>query len=107
MGSHIPLEKVPFAQQRIVHLCRELNKPVIVASRLLESMIEYPIPTRAEVDDASETVRQQADSLMLSGESEMGLYPEKALAVLRNAKRTSLAKNWNFPTIYQLHCWLL
>lgn len=84
MGSQIPLEQVPFAQQRIVHLCRQLNKPVIVASQLLESMIEYPIPTRAEVADVSEAVRQQADALMLSGESAMGLYPDKALAVLRN-----------------------
>ncbi|KAL9227546.1 hypothetical protein vseg_003224 [Gypsophila vaccaria] len=84
MGSQIPLEQVPFAQQRIVHLCRQLNKPVIVASQLLESMIEYPTPTRAEVADVSEAVRQQADALMLSGESAMGMYPEKALAVLRN-----------------------
>ncbi|KAH9602760.1 hypothetical protein KSS87_023048 [Heliosperma pusillum] len=84
MGSQIPLEQVPFAQQRIVHLCRQLNKPVIVASQLLESMIEYPTPTRAEVADVSEAVRQQADALMLSGESAMGLFPEKALAVLRS-----------------------
>ncbi|CAO2818848.1 unnamed protein product [Amaranthus hypochondriacus] len=84
MGSQIPLEQVPFAQQRIVELCRELNKPVIVASQLLESMIEYPIPTRAEVADVSEAVRQQADALMLSGESAMGQYPDKALAVLRS-----------------------
>ncbi|XP_021764327.1 pyruvate kinase isozyme A, chloroplastic-like [Chenopodium quinoa] len=84
MGSQIPLEQVPFAQQKIVHLCRQLNKPVIVASQLLESMIEYPIPTRAEVADVSEAVRQQADALMLSGESAMGLYPDKALTVLRS-----------------------
>lgn len=84
MGSQIPLEQVPFAQHRIVQLCRQLNKPVIVASQLLESMIEYPIPTRAEVADVSEAVRQQADALMLSGESAMGLYPDKALAVLRS-----------------------
>lgn len=84
MGSQIPLEQVPFAQQRIVQLCRKFNKPVIVASQLLESMIEYPTPTRAEVADVSEAVRQQADALMLSGESAMGLYPEKALSVLRS-----------------------
>ncbi|KAG8083675.1 hypothetical protein GUJ93_ZPchr0016g2638 [Zizania palustris] len=61
-----------------------LNKPVIVASQLLESMIEYPTPTRAEVADVSEAVRQRADALMLSGESAMGRYPEKALSVLRS-----------------------
>ncbi|GAB4841656.1 hypothetical protein Ancab_022370 [Ancistrocladus abbreviatus] len=84
MGAQIPLEQVPFAQERIVTLCRLLNKPVIVASQLLESMIEYPTPTRAEVADVSEAVRQQADALMLSGESAMGQYPEKALGVLRS-----------------------
>ncbi|CAK9198306.1 unnamed protein product [Sphagnum jensenii] len=83
LGAQIPLEQVPSVQHRIVHLCRQLNKPVIVASQLLESMIEYPTPTRAEVADVSEAVRQRGDALMLSGESAMGLYPEKALSVLR------------------------
>ncbi|KAF5466050.1 hypothetical protein F2P56_016008 [Juglans regia] len=84
LGAQIPLEQVPSAQQKIVQLCRQLNTPVIVASQLLESMIEYPTPTRAEVADVSEAVRQRADALMLSGESAMGQYPEKALAVLRS-----------------------
>lgn len=84
MGAQIPLEQVPSVQQKIVKLCRQLNKPVIVASQLLESMIEYPTPTRAEVADVSEAVRQRADALMLSGESAMGRYPEKALSVLRS-----------------------
>ncbi|KAH7307123.1 hypothetical protein KP509_22G046900 [Ceratopteris richardii] len=85
LGAQILLEQVPSVQQEIVNLCRQLNKPVIVASQLLESMIEYPTPTRAEVSDVSEAVKQQADALMLSGESAMGLYPEKALSVLRTA----------------------
>ncbi|XVE77841.1 hypothetical protein DITRI_Ditri13aG0095500 [Diplodiscus trichospermus] len=84
LGAQIPLEQVPSVQQKVVQLCRQLNKPVIVASQLLESMIEYPIPTRAEVADVSEAVGQQADALMLSSESAMGQYPEKALAVLRS-----------------------
>ena len=84
LGAQIPLEQVPSVQQKIVQLCRQLNKPVIVASQLLESMIEYPTPTRAEVADVSEAVRQRADALMLSGESAMGQYPMKALAVLRS-----------------------
>lgn len=84
LGAQIPLEQVPSIQQRIVRMCRQLNKPVIVASQLLESMIEYPTPTRAEVADVSEAVRQRADALMLSGESAMGRYPEKALSVLRS-----------------------
>ncbi|CAD6207064.1 unnamed protein product [Miscanthus lutarioriparius] len=84
LGAQIPLEQVPSIQKRIVRMCRQLNKPVIVASQLLESMIEYPTPTRAEVADVSEAVRQRADALMLSGESAMGRYPEKALSVLRS-----------------------
>ncbi|XP_064993472.1 pyruvate kinase isozyme A, chloroplastic-like isoform X1 [Musa acuminata AAA Group] len=84
LGAQIPLDQVPSAQQKIVKFCRQLNKPVIVASQLLESMIEYPTPTRAEVADVSEAVRQRADALMLSGESAMGQYPEKALTVLRS-----------------------
>ncbi|VFQ87554.1 unnamed protein product [Cuscuta campestris] len=83
LGAQIPLEQVPTEQEKIVKLCRQLNKPVIVASQLLESMIEYPIPTRAEVADVSEAVMQRADALMLSGESAMGLFPDKALSVLR------------------------
>ncbi|KAK0608878.1 hypothetical protein LWI29_037448 [Acer saccharum] len=84
LGAQIPLEQVPSAQQRIVQVCRQLNRPVIVASQLLESMIEYPTPTRAEVADVSEAVRQRADALMLSGESAMGQFPDKALTVLRS-----------------------
>ncbi|GMI76102.1 PLASTIDIAL PYRUVATE KINASE 1 [Hibiscus trionum] len=82
LGAQIPLEQVPSVQQEVVQLCRKLNKPVVVASQLLESMIEYPIPTRAEVADVSEAVAQQADALMLSSESAMGQFPEKALTVL-------------------------
>lgn len=84
LGAQIPLEQVPSVQKKIVEMCRELNKPVIVASQLLESMIEYPIPTRAEVADVTEVIKQQADALMLSGESAMGQYPFKALSVLRS-----------------------
>ncbi|KAL2650740.1 hypothetical protein R1flu_018868 [Riccia fluitans] len=84
LGAQIPLELVPSVQQNIIDLCRSLNKPVMVASQLLESMIEYPIPTRAEVADVAEAVRQRADVLMLSGESAMGLFPDKSVEVLRN-----------------------
>ncbi|TYJ14645.1 hypothetical protein E1A91_A10G130500v1 [Gossypium mustelinum] len=77
LGAQIPLEQVPSAQQKI----------------LLESMIEYPTATRAEVADVSEAVRQRADALMLSGESAMGQYPEKALAVLRSVS-VRIEKCW-------------
>jgi len=82
-GAQIPLEDVPSVQKEIVMRCRQQGKPVIVASHLLQSMIEYPTPTRAEVADISDVVRQRADALMLSGESAAGAYPDKAVAVLR------------------------
>lgn len=49
LGVEVPLEQIPTVQQKIIEVCRQLNKPVIVASQLLESMVEYPTPTRAEV----------------------------------------------------------
>ncbi|KNA26067.1 hypothetical protein SOVF_000810 [Spinacia oleracea] len=101
LGAQIPLEQVPSVQQKIVQLCRHLNKPVIVASQLLESMIEYPTPTRAEVADVSEAVRQRADALMLSGESAMGQYPEKSLAVLRSVS-LRIEKWWRDEKSYEV-----
>ncbi|XP_065871331.1 pyruvate kinase isozyme A, chloroplastic-like [Euphorbia lathyris] len=82
LGVEVPLEQIPTVQEHITHICRQLNKPVIIASQLLESMVEYPTPTRAEVADISEAVRQYADAMMLSGESAIGSFGEKALSVL-------------------------
>eukprot|EP00775_Hariotina_reticulata_P005779 gene5779-6018_t len=84
LGAQIPVEEVPSIQKYAVMRARQLGKPAIVAHQLLHSMIEYPIPTRAEVADVADVVRQRADALMLSGESAMGAYPEKALGVLRS-----------------------
>jgi len=83
LGAQIPMEDVPSVQKEVVTRCRQAGKPVIVASHLLQSMIEYPTPTRAEVADVSDVVRQRADALMLSGESAVGAYPGKAVEVLR------------------------
>jgi pyruvate kinase len=89
LGSQIPLEDVPVVQQEITRVCRRLNKPCIVASHLLRSMLEHPTPTRAEVADIADVVNQRADALMLSGESAAGLHPMKSLDVLRTvATRT-------------------
>ncbi|KAL5857636.1 hypothetical protein ACOSQ3_005094 [Xanthoceras sorbifolium] len=93
LGVEIPLEQIPTVQEMITKICRQLNKPVIVASQLLESMVEYPTPTRAEVADVSEAVRQYADALMLSGESAIGPYAQKAVSVLRMA--SSRMELWN------------
>jgi len=75
---------VPREQKRIVDACRSAGKAVIVASQLLESMQMLPTPTRAEVADISEAVRQGADAVMLSGETAIGMYPVRTLEVLRD-----------------------
>ncbi|XP_074572356.1 pyruvate kinase isozyme A, chloroplastic-like isoform X2 [Curcuma longa] len=93
LGVQVSLEEIPAIQLRITQLCRQLNKPVIVASQLLESMVEYPIPTRAEVADVSEAVRQYADGLMLSGESAIGSFAEKALSVMKIASEQMESSN--------------
>ncbi|KAK8541515.1 hypothetical protein V6N12_014148 [Hibiscus sabdariffa] len=108
LGAQIPLEQVPSVQQEVVRLCRKLNKPVIIASQLLESMIEHPIPTRAEVADVSKAVAQQADALMLSSESAMGQFPDKALTVLTSvslrlrtdSKRKNTGMQLTFPLFH-------
>lgn len=84
LGAQIPYEDVPSIQKEVVMRCRQQGKPVIVASHLLQSMHELPCPTRAEVADIADVVRQRADALMLSGESAVGAYPDKCIEVLRN-----------------------
>lgn len=82
-GAQIPYQDVPSVQKEVVVRCRQMGKPVIVASHLLQSMHEFPCPTRAEVADIADVVRQRADALMLSGESAVGAYPDKCIEVLR------------------------
>ena len=87
LGSELPVEEVPLLQQQMIDLCRKHNKTVIVATHLLESMIENPTPTRAEVSDIAFAVTQKADAIMLSGETAMGKYPLKAINVMDRVAR--------------------
>jgi len=83
LGVECPMEDLPIIQRRIVKNCLRLGKPVIVATQLLESMITNPLPTRAEITDVANAVFEQADALMLSGETTIGRYPVGCVEVLR------------------------
>jgi len=81
LGIEIPYEELPIVQRRIVKSCLRRGKPVIVATHMLESMIESPMPTRAEVTDVANAVFEEADAIMLSGETTVGKYPLKCIEV--------------------------
>jgi len=79
LGVEMDVEEVPLVQKRILRLCSRLDKPSIVATQMLQSMVENPQPTRAEVSDVAGAVFDSADALMLSGETAVGKYPVKAV----------------------------
>lgn len=84
LGIEVPIQKVPKYQKRIIDLCRQSGKFVIVATHMLESMIEFPFPTRAEVSDIFRAVLQGTDATMLSGETTTGKYPLESVEMMRN-----------------------
>ena len=84
LGIEIDYHILPLVQTRIVEMCLTEGKPVIIATHLLESMISAPMPTRAEISDVSNAVRERADAVMLSGETTTGLYPLECVEVMKN-----------------------
>ncbi|WP_375257576.1 pyruvate kinase [Citreimonas sp.] len=87
LGVELPVQNVPPIQKRLVRKCRAAAKPVIVATQMLESMIESPMPTRAEVSDVATAIYEGTDAIMLSAESAAGKYPIEAVATMDNVAR--------------------
>ena len=83
LGIEIDYHRLPQVQTQIVEACLAQGKPVIVATHLLESMITAPMPTRAEISDIANAVRERADAVMLSGETTTGLYPLECVEVMK------------------------
>jgi pyruvate kinase len=88
LGVELPVQAVPPIQKRLVRMARAAAKPVIVATQMLESMIESPVPTRAEVSDVATAIYEGADAVMLSAESAAGQYPIEAVTTMDNVAKS-------------------
>ena len=82
LGVEIPLEMVPLVQKRIVNLAKHMAKPVIIATQMMESMMENITPNRAEVNDVANAVMDGADAVMLSGETSVGKHPVDVIKIM-------------------------
>ncbi|MGI8819365.1 MAG: pyruvate kinase [Chthoniobacterales bacterium] len=104
LGIECPMEELPIIQRKIVKQCLRFGKPVIVATHMLESMIENPVPTRAEITDVANAVFEQTDAIMLSGETTVGRYPVKCVEVFdRVARRIERSGGAGYARDSQLH----
>ncbi len=100
LGVEVEFTELPVAQRNMVRKCAVVGKPVIVATHLLESMIENPVPTRAEVTDVANAVDEQVDAIMLSGETATGKHPVRCVEVLdRIARRIEKEEGLDFHAL--------
>jgi pyruvate kinase len=99
LGVELPLDEVPLVQKRAVQLCREQAKPVIVATQMLDSMIDHPRPTRAEASDVANAVLDGADAVMLSGETSVGRYPVLTVSTMARIVATTESGPFTVPRL--------
>lgn len=98
LGIEVPLQELPVIQRRAVRTCLAIGRPVIIATHMLETMITQPMPTRAEITDVANAVYEQADCVMLSGETTIGKYPLECVQVLDTlARRIEQEQAQDFP----------
>ncbi len=103
LGIECPYEELPIIQRRMVKQCIRKGKPVIVATHMLESMIENPSPTRAEITDVANAVFEQADAIMLSGETSTGKYPVQCIELMdRIARRIERSGGAGYSELAEL-----
>ena len=102
LGVEIPPEEVPSEQKRLIALCRQAGKPVIVATHMLDSMVDSPYPTRAEVSDVANAVYDGADAVMLSAETTVGKYPAESVAMMRRIIRRTVTDASFFDSVHRL-----
>jgi pyruvate kinase len=103
LGIECPFEELPIIQRSAVHACLSRGKPVIIATHMLESMITQPMPTRAEITDVANAVLEQADCVMLSGETTVGKYPVECVQVLDKIARRiehEMTADYDEPAVF-------